>query len=366
MRKLRRNLIRKKWMLLIAISTLFVLIGACGSNSGGSGSSSGNSETQGAAEANDPGAAKSTESSEDKPKELMKITQITNWFAQAEHGGQYAALVKGFYEEAGLDMTIQSGGPGISATQIVASGKAQFGMGQADEILFARQNGIPLVAIAGIFQKNPQALMFHKGQPIDSFDDLNGRKVYVGSGAAFWEYIKKKYNLDKVVELKYTGSLVNFIEDKTSVTQSYMTSEPYSMQQEGIEVDYLLNADSGYMPYGNLLFTTEQFLKEHPDVVRAYVEASIKGWNYYKDNYAEINPRIREKNPDMPLDKLEYSAKALQPLVYGYDAETHGVGYMSEERWETLMNQLLDLGLLKKPIDVKTVFTTEFLPPSVQ
>ena len=356
----RTNRRGQTWCWMLAVMLLALLTSACGSSkeggaSGGPAGSAANTATNGA-------TADGADETGTTPSTLTPITQVTNWFAQAEHGGQYAALYKGYYEEAGLDMMIQSGGPGISATQIVASGKAQFGMGQADEILFARQNGIPLVAIAGIFQKNPQAMMFHKGQPIDSFDDLNGRKVYVGSGAAFWEYIKKQYNLDKVIELKYTGSLVNFIEDETSVTQSYMTSEPYTMMQEGIEVDYLLNADSGYMPYGNLLFTTEQMIEEHPDVVKAYVEASIKGWYDYKDNWAEINPFIQESNPDMPLDKLEYSSKALQPLVYGFDAETHGVGYMSRERWETLMNQLLDLGLLKEPLDIDKVYTTEFLP----
>lgn len=351
-RKFKR---RATWRWVFAALLLAVWAGACGNPNEGASSNGGAAQSSGNGE---DGAGKTNEAA----TTLTPITQITNWFAQAEHGGQYAALFRGYYEEAGLDMTIQSGGPGISATQIVASGKAQFGMGQGDEILFARQNGIPLVAIAGIFQKNPQAMMFHKGQPIDSFDDLNGRKVYVGSGAAFWEYIKKQYHLDEVIELKYTGSLVNFIEDETSVTQSYMTSEPYTMMQEGIEVDYLLNADSGYMPYGNLLFTTEQMIEDHPDVVKAYVEASVKGWYDYKDHWAEINPFIQESNPDMPLDKLEYSAKALQPLVYGFDAETHGVGYMTRERWETLMNQLLDLGLLKEPLDIDNVFTTEFLP----
>jgi len=310
------------------------------------------------------GGAAPAASTAEKPadKKMVPVTQVTNWFAQPEHGGQYAALQKGYYKDAGLEMTIQSGGPGISATQIVASGKADFGMGQGDEILFARQNGIPLVAVMAIFQKNPQALLFHKGQPIKNFSDLNGRKVYVGSGVAYWEYIKKAYKLDKVEELKYTGQLTNFISDPTSVTQSYVTSEPFALQQQGIDTDYLLNADSGYSPYGNVLFTTEKMIKEHPDVVKAYVEASIKGWEYYKDNYPEINQVIKEKNPDTPLDKMEFSAKAMSPFVYGDDASTKGVGYMTQNRWESLMKQLVDIGLLKSEIDVTKVFTTEFIP----
>ncbi|RXZ82666.1 myristoyl transferase [Paenibacillaceae bacterium] len=353
-------------LLLILLLVMTAVLGACGSSGdkaepSGTAAGSPKDNAQGEGDAAD-GDDAANEPKDDKPAELFKVKQMTNWFAQAEHGGQYAALLKGFYKEAGLDMTIESGGPGISSTQIVASGKADFGMGQGDEVLFARQNGIPLVALVGVFQKNPQAIMYHKGQDIKGFEDLDGRKAYVGSGVAYWEFMKKAFDLGKVQEFAYNGSLASFIEDDTAVSQSYMTSEPYTLAQEGIEVDFLLNADSGYAPYGNILYTTEKFLKDHPDIVKAYVEASVRGWNYYKDNYEEVNVFIKDFNPDMPLDKLEYSATALQPLVYGFDAETNGVGYMSEERWQTLMEQLLDLGLLESPIDVKTVFTTEFLP----
>ncbi|WP_020619162.1 ABC transporter substrate-binding protein [Paenibacillus daejeonensis] len=354
MRNLNQNKKKTKPALAAMLLMGAVILNACGGNAGGTGGTNApvNAEPETTTGTNQVEA----------PQELVEVKQITNWFAQAEHGGQYAALLKGFYEEAGLDMEIESGGPGISATQIVASGNAQFGMGQGDEILFARQNGIPLVVLAGIFQKNPQALMFHKGQDIQGFEDLDGRKVYVGNGVAYWEYIRTKYNLDNVEQFAYNGQLASFLEDETAVSQSYMTSEPFTLAQEGIEVDYLLNADSGYMPYGNILFTTEKFLEENPDIVQAYVEASIEGWNYYKDNYSEVNAFIQEFNPDMPIDKLEYSAQELQPLVYGFEAEEHGVGYMTQERWQTLMDQLLELGLLEEAIDVETVYTNEYLP----
>ncbi|CAM3215915.1 ABC transporter substrate-binding protein [Paenibacillus lupini] len=294
-------------------------------------------------------------------KELTKVSQVTNWFAEPEHGGQYAALSKGFYEEAGLDMTIQSGGPGVSSTQIVAGGKAEFGMGQADEILLARQNGIPLVAIAATFQKNPQGIMFHKGQYKD-ITELNGNKIFVGSGVVFWEYLKKAYSLDKVTEMKYTGSLANFVADPTAATQIYVTSEPFSMQQEGVDVDYFLNYDLGYKQYGNILYTTEDYMKKHPDVVKAYVEASIKGWDYYKTNSEEINKVMQEKNPDLKLEAMAFGAKAQEPLVYGGDAEANGVGYMSKDIWSGLQDQLIDMGLLKDAEPIDDVFTNEFLP----
>ncbi|MGG1313750.1 MULTISPECIES: ABC transporter substrate-binding protein [Cohnella] len=323
---------------------------------------SGQNETSPSGGASGPSASPSSSSSSPSAEvKLAKVTQVTNWFAEPEHGGQYAALAKGFYEEAGLDMTIQSGGPGVSSTQIVASGKAEFGMGQADEILLARQNGIPLVAVAATFQKNPQGLMFHKGK-YKNLSELNGHKVYVASGSTYWEYLKKAYKLDKVEELKYTGSLANFVADPDSATQIYVTSEPFTMQQEGVEVEYFLNYDLGYKQYGNVLYTTEDFIKQHPDIVKAYVEASVKGWYYYKDNAEEINKIMQEKNPDLKLEAMAFGAKAQEPLIYGGDAETNGVGYMSKEIWEGLQKQLVEIGILKEAEPIGNVFTNEFLP----
>ncbi|MGN7454165.1 ABC transporter substrate-binding protein [Paenibacillus pasadenensis] len=330
-------------------------LSACGSNGGNEGGSA-----NGAAPSPSGSATAAPEASA-PPAELAKVTQVTNWFAQPEHGGQYAALAKDFYKEAGLDMTIQSGGPGISSTQIVASGKAEFGMGQADEILLARQNGIPLVAIAATFQKNPQGIMYHKGKYKD-VSELNGHKVYVGSGVAFWEYLKRAYKLDGVEEMKYTGSLANFVDDPDSATQMYVTSEPYTMEQQGVAVDSFLNYDLGYKQYGNVLYTTEDYLKKHPDRVKAYVEASVKGWNYYRDNAEEINLVMQKSNPDLKLEAMAFGTKALEPLVYGGDAETNGVGYMSKDIWEGLQRQLVEIGLLTEAEPIDGVFTNEFLP----
>lgn len=304
----------------------------------------------------------STASTSSDKNELTAATLITNWFAEPEHGGQYAALAQGFYKDAGIDMTIEPGGPQVSPTQIVSSGKALFGMTQADDLLIARNKGIPLVAIAATFQTNPQGLIYHKGQDIKDFSDLNERTVYTAPGASYWEFQKKKFKLDDVKEMKYTGSLANFVSDQKAVTQGYITAEPFSLKEQGVETEILLNADSGYNPYANMLFTTEETIKEKPELVKAFVEASIKGWDYYKDHYEDVNKTIQERNPDVSLEAMKYGAETQMDFVYGGEAETNGVGYMSEDRWNTLMDQLHDIELLDKKEDVKDVFTNEFLP----
>ncbi|MBM7566026.1 ABC transporter substrate-binding protein [Paenibacillus sacheonensis] len=295
-------------------------------------------------------------------KDPVKATLILNWFAEPEHGGNFAALAKGFYKDAGFDMTLMPGGPSVSATQLVASGKAEFGMANGDDILVARQEGIPVVAIATAFQKSPQALFYHKDSGISDFGDLNDHKVYVAATANFWQYMKKKFSLDKAQEMKYTGQLVNFINDKNAVTQGYVTSETYTLQQEGIDFDVLLNADSGYNIYAGVYFTTEKMIKEHPDQVKAFVEATVKGWDYYKTNSDEINPAIQEKNPEMTLDMMKFSAEKEMDFAFGGDAATMGTGVMTTERWTEVQQQLKDVGVLTKDEDIGKAFTTEFLP----
>lgn len=336
------------FMLTSWLLTLFILA-ACTSSgeTNGSNTNSNNSET---------------DSIETGNKKLTAVKQVTNWFAEPEHGGQYAALAKGFYEEAGLDMTIEPGGPQVSSITQVSTGEAMFGMTQADDLLIARSQGIPIVAIAATFQTNPQGLIYHKSQGISHFSDLNGHTVYTAPGAGYWQYIKAKYELTNVKEMNYTGSLANFVNDPAAVTQGYITAEPFSLAEQGIETDILLNAESGYNPYANILYTTEETIKNHPDIVKAFVEASIKGWNYYKDNYEEINKFLLEYNPDLSIDLMKHGSEAQMDLVYGGDAEENGVGYMTEERWNLLMEQLLELKLISKKEDVKNVFTNEFLP----
>ncbi|NOU69572.1 myristoyl transferase [Paenibacillus sp. LMG 31461] len=338
---------------LVMISSL---LAACGSSSTPVSSSAPTAAPTTAA------AASPAASAAPAAKPIVPATVVLNWFAEPEHGGNFAALSKGYYKDAGFDMTLMPGGPSVSSTQIVASGKAQFGMANGDDILVARQEGIPVVAIATSMQKSPQALFYHKDSGVKDFGDLNTHKVYVASTASFWQFIKNKYKLTNAQEMKYTGQLVNFVSDKTALTQGYVTSEPFTMDQQKVEYGTLLVADSGYKIYAGVYFTTEKMIAEHPDQVKAFVEATVKGWDYYKDHSDEINPSIQTKNPDMGLDMMKYSAAKEMDFVFGGDAATKGTGIMTKERWEEVQKQLVEVGVLKTAENIDKVFTTQFLP----
>ena len=114
--------------------------------------------------------------------QLRKVIFQSDWFPQAEHGGFYQALAKGFYREAGLDVEIRSGGPGVGIKVPVATGDVDFGMNRSDDVMVVASRGLPLVMVAAVFQHDPQALMVHAESPVKTFKDLNGRAIIASVG----------------------------------------------------------------------------------------------------------------------------------------------------------------------------------------
>ncbi|OBZ19016.1 myristoyl transferase [Bacillus sp. FJAT-27264] len=334
--------------ILITSLLSIVFLGAC----------SNDTKSQDAAASNQ---ASATSQPSAGSQSLQKAHVVEAWYAKGEDGGYFAALQQGYYKDAGVDMTIQPGGPQVSGLQLVASGQADFGISYADDILRAREQGIPVVALMASFQHTPQVFVYHKEDNIKGFEDLKGRKVFVQPGSLYWEFIKKKYNLTDVQELAYTGQLANFINTKSSLNQGYITNEPYALGQQGIQVGVLKVADSGYANYNDVLFTTEGYLKKHPDIVKAVVQATQKGWGYYLDNYKTVNPFIKTYNKDMALEAMNYEAEQEKPFILNDETKANGVGFMTPERWNTIQDQLIGIGALKQKQDVSKVFTAEFL-----
>lgn len=291
----------------------------------------------------------------------QEVKVVLNWFAAPGHGGIYAAKDQGYFEEEGLDVTIEPGGPQVSSIQIVASGKAEFGLAHGDQVLIARNQGIDLVALAALNQRSPQAFMFHKGHGIESFEELNGRTAFIQTGIPYWDYLKSQYDLSNVRELPYLGDSTNFINDKESAEQVYISGEPYFMKEQGIETEVKFISDSGYDPYNYVLYTTREYLDKNEETVRDFVSSMVEGWSYYKDSPDDILKIINEFNPDMTFDSLKFQEQTLKEYIYGFDAAEHGVGYMTEERWNTLIDQLYTAGLLKEKFEASEMFTTEYL-----
>jgi NitT/TauT family transport system substrate-binding protein len=294
---------------------------------------------------------------------LIHVTFQTDWYPQPEHGGFYDALVKGYYKQEGLDVTILPGGPYANSDAQLASGKIQFAMQSSDHVLQAIANADePLLAIGATMQTDPQGIMVHATSPVKSWSDLNGHTVAVRPGSTWWAFLVAKFHLDQVHEIPLTYSVANFIRDPTYMQQCFLTSEPYFADRAGSATRVLLNSDAGYSPY-RIFMTSAGYAHDHPDVVSKFTRASIRGWRDYMQDPAAANKMIEKLNPAMNRDWAAYSYAALKKgnFVTGPDQTGAQIGQMDPARWQTMYDQLLALHVLNKPIDPKSAYTLRFL-----
>lgn len=298
-----------------------------------------------------------------------KVSFGTDWLAQAEHGGFYQAVADGTYDEYGLDVTIVQGGPQAANRALLIAGRIDFYMGGVLSSLDSVKEGIPVVTVASMFQKDPQVLMAHPDAPYETMGDLaKADKIIMGKDVLVtkFEWLKKNYEgFSDEQYVPYTYSSAPFIADPLSVQQGYVTSEPFAVEREGGFVPKtFLFADAGYNAYNTTIETSTKLVEENPDLVRRFVEASIIGWYHYLygDNSA-ANELIKKDNPEMTDEQLAFSLaklKELGMLVSG-DAVDKGIGCLTEERYVDFFNQLVAIGLYDASLDATKAIDTQFV-----
>ncbi|MFI0366554.1 ABC transporter substrate-binding protein [Actinomadura sp. 1N219] len=284
---------------------------------------------------------------------------LTNWFAQAEQGGYWQAAAEQPAKSDGVTINVKQGGPSIQTIPQVTSGQATFGVGNADEVLVARKNGLPIVAVAAGFDTNLQCMMFHKPAGIRTFKDLNGHMV-ARTPSPYWDFLKHQYGLSKVKEINNTGSLADYKRQQGFVQQCFVTSEPYTARKEGVKDFAMLSVakDGGYNPYGNLLFTTERVINENPELVKQVVAAVVQGWKNFNSDPSKAKALVQKTNPDSVPDAFDFAAKTIREGGYLGGKP----GSMTDERWKTLRDQLGAAGVVPKDFDYGKAFSTKYLP----
>lgn len=296
-----------------------------------------------------------------------KVVFGTDWRAQAEQGGFYQALAKGFYKDAGLDVTIRQGGPQVNGPQLLAAGRLDFCMGSSFVALNFVQQSIPMLAVAAIFQKDPAVLIAHPDQGNDSFEALRGKPIYIGSETrvGFWLFLKAKFGYTDAQIRPYAFSIAPFLVNRKVIQQGYLGSEPYLIEQKGIDPVVLLLADAGFHAYASMILTSRRLTRTKPDVVRRFVAASVRGWaDYLKGDPAPGNALIKRDNPEMTDGLLAYGRKKMNErgIVESGDARSHGIGAMTEARFASFFKTMSGQGLYKADLDWRRAYSTDFLP----
>lgn len=294
---------------------------------------------------------------------LRKVILQADWFPQAEHGGFYQALAKGFYREAGLEVHIIPGGPGAAIKLKVAKGEAEFGMMRSDDAAMAVTNGLPLVIVAATMQHDAEALLVHADDPVRGFSDLNGRTIMAPISMVWIPFIQKKYGV-KFDLIPTTYGLGAFLGDRNFIQSCYLTSEPYYAAQRGVAVRTLPLTDAGYDVYQSIV-CRRRLTREEPELIRAFIAASIKGWqDYLEGDPTPAHRLILARNGNMTQGQLDYSRRALieHSLVGGQTARGERIGRIDLQRLQAEIELLREFKVLDKPLRAEAVATTEFLP----
>jgi NitT/TauT family transport system substrate-binding protein len=298
------------------------------------------------------------------------IRFATDWRAEAEHGGFYEALAEGEYAKRGLNVTLVQGGPGVNVPQLVASGAVELGDGSNSFIVMnLAQQKAPVKAVAAFMQKDPQVLIAHPDPGIKSIADLKGHPILLSDASitAFWVWLKAKYGFTDDQVRKYTFNSAPFLADPRVVQQGYLTSEPYTIEKEGhLKPKVFLLADEGYPGYAAMVLASNSVIAKNPAAVKAFVEASAKGWHDYL--YGDPKPAdalIMKDNPEMTEDVLAQARDKMKAygIVDGAEAKTAGLGVMTDARWKAFFDVAAAQGVYPKDMDYRSAYSLDFVSP---
>lgn len=277
-------------------------------------------------------------------KDLDNVSVRMKWFYSGTMTGWFAGKELDIFKENGINLTINPGGPDNNAIKLVAAGTDIFGVTGADEVLIARSKGIPIVAIAALFQESPIGFISKKDKNILSPKDWTNKTIEVdfGSNAEIqYRALIEKFDVRGVKEVPYSYSLVPFVDNKVDVSVAYIMDQVVTLRKRGIELNVITAKENGINPYGDVIITTEQTLKDNPDLVSRFLNAVI---NSHKRAIEHPNESVKYLVNN--ADNLRYENeidvwKATIPFIIP-DNNSAKIGIMEQDRWEVTLKILIE------------------------
>jgi len=292
-----------------------------------------------------------------------RILVQLDWVAEPEHGGFYQAEALGYFVEEGLNVELIQGGPNAFVHQKIATGQAQFGQSDSTNALLAIAEGLPLINIAAVFQHDPSVLMLHEGNPISSFEELEGKTIMARPEWVFLAFLRQKYGIEFNVVPQNFG-LAQFIADPGFIQQGFYIAEPFFIEREGITPKYLYAWDSGFDAY-TVIVGNRDFVSRFPEATGAFLRAYIRGYrSYLTEDPGPAHEIMLRINPKVSDEYLEYSRQMIisEKLATGSDGNINAVGQISRDRFATQIDQLESLEILKKgAVSVDQAMSDRFL-----
>ncbi|HLR13350.1 MAG TPA: ABC transporter substrate-binding protein [Burkholderiaceae bacterium] len=288
------------------------------------------------------------------------------WFMQGQFAGPIVAHDKGYYKEAGIDMTLRPAGPDIKPAVMVATGADTFGLGHPNQVISARSNGAPLVMISQYGQKSASTYIARKETGIKSIEDMPGHSVGLWFGGDEQEFMAMlnragiKQSDVKIISQGY--DIVSWMNKDYDVMQAARYNELLQVYRQGISKDDLvfLEPEPQDTIVSNGLFTTEKQIKERPEAVKAVVEATLRGWQDAIANPQEAAKIIVKYNTELDIDEQTEQIQAMGEMFCAGPTLDDEFGKSRLENYEVAQRILIDSELIDQEIDLPQAFTNDF------
>lgn len=287
------------------------------------------------------------------------LTLALNWKAEPEFGGFYSAALQGIYKKHGLDVKIQEGGSGTPTIQMLANDKVDFAIVSADEIILSQDKNSrnKVKALFAVYQTAPYIIMTHAEKNFKNLKEVFTSEgiLSIQSGLPYFNFLIQKFGKAsmKVKVVPYLGGVSHFLNDKNLSQQGFITSEPLVAEKAGAKVKSFMVSNEGFNPYVVVIATTENNLKKQTEIVKKFIAASREGWTEYLKSPQPTNKYMATLNKSLDLETFRKSAEAQKPLIENQKEE---LGAMTKSRWETLIQQMKDLGLIKNQLKAEDLF----------
>lgn len=283
--------------------------------------------------------------------ELERVTLQLKWKHQFQFAGYYAAIAQGYYREAGLDVQLREAEPGHDPVEAVLRGEAEFGVGTS-ELLLLRGRGEPVVVLATIFQHSPLVLLARRRESITDLQALHDQPIMIEpQSAELFAYFRNE-GIDpaRLRVLPHTFEVRDLLEGRVAAMSAYVTDEPFLLRAAGVDHLVFTPRAGGIDFYGDNLFTTEAQLRAHPERVRKFRAASLRGWEYALAHPDEIIDLIRARYGERKSrEHLAFEAAQTALLLHPGLIE---VGHMNPGRWRHTADTYAEFGMLPPGFDL--------------
>lgn len=290
-----------------------------------------------------------------KPKEVDELTVQLKWVHQAQFAGFYAAREKGFYAARDISANLKPGGPDISPDKIITNlleGQADFAVVGGDQLLASRLRGQPVVAISVVFQKNPYVYATLKNSGIQSPEDLVGRKVMVSpDGKLLHRALLHKLGIspEEIEIIPYKREVAPLLTGDIDAHMVYRTGTGLALGEAEKSLNWIWIDNYGVHFYADTIITTEKLIKKNPELVKRFLEATIKGWRYAIGHQERAVEMTLEYEPSLSRDRQKKMMEAQTPLIHTGETK---LGWMKKSVWEGMRDTLLEQKILAT-IDIK-------------